>query len=251
MRNILDFSGKNVLITGGTKGIGKATVDLFVSHGANVTIVSRTQNDLSQITADVNQEVKTLHGICADMSEENAAAKICEDYMNLHDAKLDALVNTVGITCKKDSSELTERDVTTMIQTNFISALQMNYTFFPLLRRNKQSSIVNISSVNAFKATPQNTLDGATRSGIVSMTKSLAAEWAEFGIRVNSVAPGLTLTSRLESFSQEQISELADQAALKRLAEPQEIASVILFLTSSMASYITGQCIVADGGLTL
>jgi NAD(P)-dependent dehydrogenase (short-subunit alcohol dehydrogenase family) len=110
---------------------------------------------------------------------------------------------------------------------------------------------IHISSTNAYKAAPEKILDGITRSAIISLTKSLAIEWAKYKIRVNAIAPGLTNTDRTQSLSQEKLSEYVKKIPLQRIADAQEIASSTVFLCLPAASYITGQCIIVDGGVTL
>lgn len=164
---------------------------------------------------------------------------------------LDILVNTVGIYLSKSTISITPQDYHQIIHSNLTSTFKMCQASFPFLKKADKACVVNMSSINALRATPDRILDGMTRSAIVHMTKSLAMEWAQFQIRVNSIAPGYTNTDRLKKYSQDQLSAFREKIPLKRIAEPHEIASIIAFLCLPSSAYITGQCIVADGGLTL
>jgi Tropinone reductase 1 len=151
----------------------------------------------------------------------------------------------------KETVKISKSDYQQNLQTNLGSVLQLCQALFPLLQSAHGARIVNISSINALQATPGKILDGITRSGVISLTKSLAVEWASYGIRVNAVAPGFTGTTRMKRYTEEQLARYTSNIPLKRLAQPSEIASAIAFLCMPAASYITGQCITVDGGFTL
>ena len=134
---------------------------------------------------------------------------------------------------------------------NLISVFKLCQNGLAYLKKSTSPCIVNITSINAFKATPENVLAGMTRTAINHLTKSLAVEWSPYKIRVNAVAPGFTNTDRMKSYSPEQLSNIVKEIPLQRMAEPKEIAAAAVFLCLPAASYITGQCIIADGGYTL
>lgn len=249
------LNDKMALITGGTKGIGAAVSEMFLSFGANVTIVARTQQEIDKKLTTWNARGQRAFGICADLTEPDVSSFILEEYNKLvKPTKLDILVNTVGVPLKDNIDNIQFVDYNKNIQTNLGSMFQMCQAFHSLLINSGYASIINISSINAFRATAESLFDGATRAAVVSMTKSLASAWADDNIRVNSVAPGFTNTERLQKGykqNKDKFNQFIEQIPLKRMAEPKEIASLVTFLAMNASSYITGQCITADGGFLL
>ena len=253
MESYWNLNGKYALITGGTKGIGKATAEMLAELGAHVIVVARTQKDLEKQIDDWKSSDKLIQGICADLSKPDEAYRVFDEYCQVvTERRLDILVNNVGLPLRKAVSDIKPVDYQENLQINVGSMLQMSQAFFPLLKQAKNASIINTSSVNAYRTTPDDVIDGAARSAVVSLTKSLAKAWADEGIRVNSVAPGYTDTQRVHAFhTKEELATHINKIPLKRMASSREIASTIAFLAMNAASYITGQCVIVDGGLTL
>jgi Tropinone reductase 1 len=250
--NLWRLDNKHALVTGGTKGIGAAIAEMLMQLGATVTIVARSDDAISKRISTWRKAGFLCQGISADMSDANAAKFIFSKLDQVANTDvIDILINTVGIVLTKVTYDITSDEYDHIIQTNLTSTFEMCQNALPFLKKSGDSCIVNISSTNAYNAAPEKVLDGITRSAIVSLTKSLAVEWAKYKIRVNAIAPGLTNTDRTQSLSQEKLTEYIKKIPLQRIADANEIASSIAFLCLPAASYITGQCIIVDGGTTL
>lgn len=242
------LKNKTALVTGGSQGIGLAVADTLLTLGANVCIVSRqgTNNSIKRTNYWQKKNYR-FYILQCDVTNEDEINNLKNTFPY---TKLDILINTIGATIKKPTDKLSYSDFDFVIQTNLFSALFMCKTFYPFFKEG--GAIVNVTSVNAYKATANNVLDGMARSALTHMTKSLAQEWAKSQIRVNAVAPGFTDTPRLKkafsSMTEEAKNNLLQQIPLGRLADPDDIANCICFLCMPAASHITGQDIVVDGG---
>jgi len=183
------LEGKYALVTGGTQGIGAAVAKLLLELGANVTLVARTKKDVDAAIAHYKNLNMQANGICADLSDKEVAKIIYDEYRKtISDTKLDILVNTVGVVLTSQTEAITHEQYETNLQTNLGSVFEMCQSFFELMKAAEGATIVNISSINGLRGTPGKVLDGITRSAVINLSKSLAAEWAEHGIRINSFA---------------------------------------------------------------
>jgi Tropinone reductase 1 len=247
-----NLENKLAIVTGASQGIGLCISEILMSFGASVFLISRNgvKNSKKLRAWDKNgYKYKILIG---DVTNEESILSIRNEYTP---TTLDFLINTVGITLKKPSKNLTRLDCEQVINTNVYSVLEMCKVFYPLLKSSGAASIINITSVNAHRAQPGNILDGMTRAAIAHLTQSLAKEWAVNNIRVNAVAPGATDTPRmqkaLELMQPSEVEKFIEQIPIGRLGKPEEIANVVAFLCMPVSSYLTGQSLIVDGGLLL
>lgn len=245
------LKNKQCLITGGTKGIGAALVKEFLSHGANVTIAARTKRDIERVIRTYKQfgEIK---GIDADLSKRNGCKKVI-DYIKKNCSTLDILVNNVGMNIRKKTDEYTEAEFNTIMDTNLVSTFELSKLAFPMLKKSDQGNIINIASTAGQVHIRTGSVYGMTKAALIQLTRNLAGEWAEFNIRVNAIAPWYIRTPMSEQVLQDKkyYSEVISRTPMKRIGEPDEVASLAAFLCMPAAGYITGQCISVDGGFTI
>ncbi|MBL4818927.1 MAG: SDR family oxidoreductase [Deltaproteobacteria bacterium] len=244
------LNGKRALITGGTKGIGKATVQEFLDLGAEVMTTARNAEQLEACLDNWCSQDYKVHGIASDISEHAGRIKLFEFARELWPA-LDILVNNAGTNNRKPTVEYSSEEIDKLFQTNLMSAYELNRIFFPMLRDSQNACITNIASIAGLNHLRSGSPYGMTKAAMIQMTRNLSVEWAEHGIRVNTVAPGFTETPLAEFWqaNKDLLAEVHRRIPLNRFAKAEEIASAIAFTAMPASSYMTGQCITVDGGL--
>jgi glucose 1-dehydrogenase len=255
------LKGKNVLVTGGSSGIGQAIAVRFAEHGANVAInylrrpeeASDTEEQVHACVTKVQQEGVRDVLVQGDVSKEDDVVRMVGRAVE-ELGGLDVLVNNAGIQISRPSEELSSADFDTVLAVNlrgsFLCAREAIRHF---LAEEKGGSIVNISSVHQLIPKPNYLGYSTSKGGMQNLTRTLALEYASRGIRVNGVGPGATVTpiNRAWIDDPEKRAQVEEHIPMQRAGEADEMAGVTAFLASDDAAYITGQMIFVDGGLTL
>ncbi len=247
-----DITGKKALVTGGTKGIGKAISSELCSLGAEIAVVARTEEDLELLRKDLDCLTTDIRLIKGDVSLPGEREKIIETIKSDWDS-LDILINNVGTNIRKKAQEYNSDEVDKIFQTNLNSALDLSTGLFDLLKKSGNASIVNISSVAGLGHLRTGIVYGMTKAAMHQMTKNLAVEWAPYNIRVNAIAPWYIQTPLAEQVLQDRnyFKEVIRHTPLKRIGQPEEVSGLAAFLCMTGASYISGQCIAVDGGFSV
>ncbi len=247
----MKLSGKNAIVTGGTRGIGRAIVLELASLGCNVVFTFQNSEEAAKLLEAESQKfgVRIL-GFKADASSYAEAEKTVSFALeNL--GGLDILVNNAGITKDNLLLRMSEADFDKVISSNLKSVF--NYTkvsLKPMLGK-RYGKIINISSVVALTGNPGQANYVAAKSGIIGFTKSTAKELASRNINVNAVAPGYISTDMTEKLNEQQREMILSQIPIKKIGTPEDVAKVVSFLASSDSDYITGQVISVDGGMVM
>ena len=240
------FANKVALITGGGTGIGKAIAEALVAEGAKVVVTARREQPLKQLAADHPQAVRY---ITTDVTEKGAPAKAVRFVTEQFD-RLDILINNAGVGAVAPLVELDDEAIQRTYGVNVQGALITTREAIPHLSKNG-GSVINISSTLAQASMSGAAAYSGSKAAIERLTSALAVELGPQGIRVNSVAPGLTKTDMSDGVPQEMIDGMVAQTPLGRIGQPEDIAKAVAFLASDDASWITGQVLQSSGGLML
>jgi 3-oxoacyl-[acyl-carrier protein] reductase len=244
------LKGKNAVITGCNRGIGRTILEGFAANGADVfACVRRETEEFSKIINELSEKYAvTISPLYFDLADSN---QIKTAIKQIQSAKkpIDVLVNNAGITYNALFQMSTMDKLREVFEVNFYAMFLFTQYISKLMVRQKSGSIINISSSAGLDGNPGKSIYGASKAAVICMTKAIAAELGEHGIRANSIAPGITNTEMLTTMTEAVIQENLQTSDLKRVGRPSEIADTAVFLASDLASYITGQVIRVDGGL--
>lgn len=244
------FTNKCVLITGCNRGIGKAMLTAFAEAGSKVISCTRKEDE-------------AFSTYCKELSERTGS-EIVEYYFDLTDEesiksfisafyktkqKVDILINNAGVVTKGLLQMTPIQKVKDVFQINFFAQVQLTQGISKLMMRQKSGVIINMASIGGIDAYPAYVSYGCSKAAMIYFTKTMAKELAPYGIRVNAIAPSMVKTDMQIEMGEEANEEIMKRTALKRNADPEEIAKLALFLASEDSSFITGQIYRIDGGL--
>jgi 3alpha(or 20beta)-hydroxysteroid dehydrogenase len=241
------LAGKVALITGGSRGMGAAEARLFVEHGAKVTIADVLDAEGEVLAKELGPAARYVH---LDVTDEDAWAVGVDDAVHAF-GPLDILVNNAGIASLAPIVNTTTQEYLRVVGVNQLGVFLGMRAAIPVMTTAGRASIVNISSIEGIGGTPYAIAYGASKFAVRGMTKVAAIELAPLGIRVNSIHPGGVDTPILNDIGGQELAAMVERSIpMQRLATPEEIAPLALFLASDESSYCTGSEFVADGGVT-
>jgi 3-oxoacyl-[acyl-carrier protein] reductase len=237
--------GRVAVVTGSSRGIGRATVELLAAEGARVVVHCRDRNDRAREVATAVGMDRAV-AVAADISREQGAERLVAATMSAF-GRLDLLVNNAGVLLRESHWTAPEENWEKTLRTNIEGPWWMSKHAARVMSRDGGGAIVNVASIYGVVGSPAALSYSASKGGLIAMTTALARELAP-DIRVNAIAPGNVLRDMTEEAGAGTTAMFDEQALLRRSARPDEIARAILFLGSADASYITGQTLVVDGG---
>lgn len=242
---------KVILVTGSSRGIGLSIAQTLAAHGGNVVICSTKQEKATEVAAQISKEygVKTL-GVAANISDESSVQALISSVMD-HFGRIDVLVNNAGITRDNLLLRLKKDEWQDVIDTNLNSVFYSSKAVLKPMIKQKGGRIINIASVVGVIGNPGQSNYAAAKAGMIGFTKSIAKEYASRGVISNVVAPGFIETDMIEALPDDYINNIIKEIPLGRLGRPEEIAKLVLFLSSDYANYMTGKVFTIDGGLSM
>lgn len=245
----VDLSGQTALVTGASQGLGRAIAVALGASGAKTACVARNADKLSETVQAIRDAGGEAEAFSCDVSNAESVTglmdKIFADW-----GKLDILVNNAGITRDKLMAGMSDEEWHDVIATNLTGTFLFCRAAAQKMRRARYGRIINISSVSGILGNPGQTNYSASKAGMIGMTKSLSRELAGKKITVNAIAPGFIESDMTAALGEVVMGEVVKRIPAKRVGQPEDIAASVLFLASPAASYITGQLLVVDGGMT-
>lgn len=245
------LKGKNAIITGARRGIGRATVEVFARNGANVWACARKpdsdfESDMSSLGEKYGVDIWPLYFDVTDEDQMKQAIQV----VRKQKISVDALINVAGIADESTSFQMTQIDkMRHVFDVNFFAVTLLIQYVSRIMVRQNSGSIVNISSIAGLDGTPAQYEYAASKAAIIGGTKNLAREFAPNNIRVNCIAPGIAETDMGAQIDEDLKKDIVSKVIMKRTGSPEEIANAAAFLASDMSSYMTGQVIRVDGGI--
>lgn len=249
---MINLNGKVVLITGGSKGIGKACIKLFNKANADVAFTYNSGKHDAEVIEQTYQSKGKVKGYQADLKNEKDAEQLIENVLEDF-GKVDILINNAGVWEKGIIDEMTLEHWNRTIQTNLTSMFLVTRLVVPIMKKNRFGRIINISSTAGQRGEPNYSNYAASKGGMISFTKSLAVELGEYNITTNSVAPGWVYSEMTKSVFEDKEYEQFEinKIPLKRIASAEDIAGPCLFLASDLARQINGEILNVNGGSVL
>ncbi len=242
------LTGKVCIVTGGSRGIGKAISQIFAQNGAVVYATATKEWSVEEWAEDFNREIGgEIRSLYFDISDEHAAKNAV---MKVKKAcgHIDGLVNNAGVEFNELIGMINPENMEKMFSVNVYGTINMLQLVSRIMGRQENGgSIVNITSMTALRGNKGQLVYSATKGAVISLTKSAAKELSEKKIRVNAIAPGLTSTDMMKQTDLEKLQTRINNICMGRLAEPEDIANACMFMVSDLSTYISGQVLVVDG----
>ena len=249
MSNCFDLSHRVAVVIGGTSGIGRAIALGLAEQGADVVPTGRRANHIEEVAAAVEALGRRTLRQATDIRDRESVDALRDAI--LHEfGGVDILVNAAGFTFRQPTIKLCDEQLSSILDTNLTGALRACQSFYEALKASRRGRIINIASLSSFVAFYEVAAYCATKAALLSLTRSLGCEWAQDGILVNAIAPGVFPTEMNNGIvtGTARGQELLARTPMRRFGNPEELVGAAVLLASDSASFITGQCITVDGG---
>ena len=240
---MIDLKGKTAIVTGASRGIGKAIAEKLFEAGATVILIARNEEKLKQLSEKLNNSPYYP----LDITDREKVVQVFKEIQKEH--RIDILVNNAGITKDNILMMMKEEEIDSVIDTNLKSVFFITKQVLRKMLKQRSGRIINITSIIGLMGNPGQSNYAASKAGIIGFTKSLAKEIGSRNITVNAIAPGFIETDMTKGLPEENRKAMLETIPLKRTGTPEDIANAVLFLASDLASYITGTVLNVSGGM--
>jgi NAD(P)-dependent dehydrogenase (short-subunit alcohol dehydrogenase family) len=249
MHPLFDLSGRVAVVIGATSGIGRAIAVALAEHGADVVPTGRRRELVESACREIEALGRRTLALTANVAHRGSIDVLRDSVLDYF-GRADILVNAAGFTFRKPAIEVTEEQWTGLMDTNLNGALRACQAFYEPLKASGQGRVINIASLGSYVGFHEVAAYCASKSAVLSLTRSLAVEWARDGIMVNAIAPGIFPTEMTRHIVEgtPRGQELLLRTPMHRFGKPEEVCGAAVLLASDGASFMTGQCIVVDGG---
>ena len=246
---LFDLTGRVALVTGGSRGLGKAMATIFAESGASVVISSRHETELQAAAAEIRGKTTArTEYIAADMTNRDDVRRLADEAVKRM-GRIDILVNNAGFNVPQPIDQVRDEDWDRLVELNLTSCMALTRALVPGMKERRWGRVIHISSIMGLANTAGRNVYSATKAALVGLAKASALDLGAFNITVNCIAPGPFATEMpMSILSPEQQAALAARTALNRWGQPEELAGPALLLASEAGSYITGTVLVVDGG---
>jgi NAD(P)-dependent dehydrogenase (short-subunit alcohol dehydrogenase family) len=247
-----DLKDRVAVVTGAGRGIGRALAIGLAEAGADVALLSRTQDDLDQAAEEIRALGRRAYPIATDVTSRESVSRAISQVV-AEAGRIDILVNNAGMNIRSQALDVTDDEWETIMQTNLKSAFLMSQETARQMKETGGGRIINIASVAGAVALRTGVVYGASKAALMHMTRVLSMEWAKHGIQVNAIGPWYFRTPLTENLlnNPEYLGEILDRTPMKRVGELQDLVGPTVFLASEAAAYVTGQVLMVDGGMSV
>jgi 3-oxoacyl-[acyl-carrier protein] reductase len=247
---VFKLTDKIAIVTGASRGIGKSIAETLEKAGAQVMCVSRHLEDVQKIADNLGNGGSGAMGFACDVSDTKSVTSLVQSIIEKYH-RIDILINNAGITKDVLIMRMSERDWDDVLNTNLKGAFNMTKAVSRTMMKKRTGRIINISSIIGLTGNPGQINYAASKAGLIGLTKTTAKEFASRNITANCIAPGYIETDMSNAINEKKKETLMKQIPLGRIGKPEDIASMVQFLSSDEAGFITGQTITVDGGMVL
>jgi NAD(P)-dependent dehydrogenase (short-subunit alcohol dehydrogenase family) len=248
LSTLFDLTGRVAIVTGGTRGIGRAIAEGFAAAGAKVVVASRKEDACSETQASLEAMGAEALGVPVNMSSLEDVEHLVQATVERFGA-IDVVVNNAANALTQPLGEFTPEAWQKSYDANLRGPVFLVQYALPYLKESPHASVINVISAGAFLASPNVAMYSGAKAGLMAFTRAMGSEFAKFGIRVNALAPGTVDTDMVRNNPPEVQQSMANAAPMKRAAHPDEMVGPALFLASDAGSFVTSQVVLADGGL--
>jgi 3-oxoacyl-[acyl-carrier protein] reductase len=245
----IDLSGQSAIVTGASQGLGRAIALRLGENGAHVACVARTPEKLAETVGAITAAGGSAQAITCDVKDRSSVEAVVDQVSDRWE-RVDILVNNAGITRDTLLLRMSDEEWDDVIETNLRGTFLFTRAVSRLMMRARYGRIINMASVSGIMGNPGQTNYSASKAGLIGLTRSLSRELASRKVTINAIAPGFIASEMTEALGDAVLQEVEKRVPARRLGKPEEVADAVLYLSSVSASYITGQVLVIDGGLT-